>query len=457
MNQTDAEISDSIATVLDRMRDMPDKPAIFFNGREYSYSEYMALIDNWSARLKDASLGQGSVVAIRGEFAPSAMALIWALAACGAIVAPLTIATAHQETEFLSIAGAEALVVFEGGEFVGMSRLVPQEQNALVESFRAKKRPGLIVFTSGSTGKPKGILHDLERVTRKFVKMRPSWRTVMFLMFDHFGGMNTFLSSAAYGGVAVCLPSRAPDIICRAIEEARATLLPTTPTFLNLLLTSGAHRQCDLSSVKLITYGTEVMSPGTLERVCKAFPNAEVKQTYGLSELGVLRSKSEGNDSTWVRIGGDGFEVDVRDNILWIRSEANMIGYLNAPSPFDENGWFCTGDAVELRGDYMRILGRKSELINVGGQKVYPAEIEEVLLKAPNVLEASVFSAPHPVLGKVAHAKITLAEPEDALSMSERLRKHCLQSLERFKVPMKFIQTTRDEQMNSRFKKVRLS
>ncbi len=455
--QTSAEASDSIAIVLERMRGMPEKPALFFKGREYSYGDYVALIKDWSAQLKDAGLGQGSVVAVRGEFAPGEMALIWALAGCGAIVVPLTTATAHQEAEFLAITGAEAVIVFEDGELAGISRIVPREQNPLVDSFRAQKRPGLIVFTSGSTGKPKGILHDLERVTRKFVRMRPSWRTVMFLMFDHFGGMNTFLSSAAYGGVAVCLPSRGPDAVCRAIEEGKATLLPTTPTFLNLLLTSGAHRQRDLSSVKLITYGTEVMSPGTLERVCRAFPNAEVKQTYGLSELGVLRSKSEGNDSTWVRIGGDGFEVDIRDSILWIRSEANMIGYLNAPSPFDENGWFCTGDAVEVRGEYMRILGRKSELINVGGQKVYPAEIEEVLLKAPNVLEASVYSAPHPVLGKVAHAKITLSEPEDAAPMSERLRKHCLQSLERFKVPMKFIQTTRDEQMNARFKKVRLS
>ena len=455
--QTSADLSDSIAVVLEHMRSMPEKPAVFFKGREFTYRDYVALIEGWSTRLKDAGIGQGSVVAVRGEFAPNAMALIWALAACGASVAPLTTATAHQEAEFLAIAGAEVLIVFEDGELVGISRLAPEEQNPLVASFIASKRPGLIVFTSGSTGKPKGILHDLERVTRKFMKMRPSWRTVMFLMFDHFGGMNTFLSSAAYGGVAVCLSSRAPDAVCRAIEDGKATLLPTTPTFLNLLLTSGAHRQRDLSSVNLITYGTEVMSPGTLERVCKAFPNAEVKQTYGLSELGVLRSKSEGNDSTWVRIGGDGFEVDIRENILWIRSEANMIGYLNAPSPFDENGWFCTGDAVEVRGEYMRILGRKSELINVGGQKVYPAEIEEVLLKAPNVLEASVFAVPHLVLGKVAHAKITLDEPEDASTMSERLRKHCLQSLERFKVPMKFIQAGRGEQMNARFKKVRLS
>lgn len=446
---------DAIATILDRMRENRPAPAIFAGGREYSYGEYIDLISQWSERLSKTGIGAGTVVAIRGEFSPRSMSLLWALAERNAIAVPLTTAVAHQETEFLEIAGAEVMIALDRGDDAEFERREPGETNALTKEFRARNKPGLVVFTSGSTGKPKGILHDMERVARKFVKPRPSWRTVMFLMFDHFGGINTFLSSGAYGGVAVCLNGRSPDDVCRAIDKGRATLLPTTPTFLNLLLASGAHRQHDLSSVQLITYGTEVMSTEALDRVVRAFPNAEVKQTYGLSELGVLRSRSEGNNSTWVRVGGDGFEVEVRDSILWIRSEANMVGYLNAPSPFDDNGWFCTGDAVEVRGEYMRILGRKSELINVGGQKVYPAEIEEILLQADNVVEAAVFSAPHPILGHVVHAKISLAQHEEPGAMSERLRKHCIERMARFKVPMKFIRSEQDGQISSRFKKVR--
>jgi long-chain acyl-CoA synthetase len=311
-----------------------------------------------------------------------------------------------------------------------------------------------VVFTSGSTGKPKGILHDFERVMRKFVQQRAGWRTVLFLMFDHFGGMNTLLSTFAYGGVGICLEQRVPEVVCRTIEAARATLLPTTPTFLNLLLVSNAHRTSDLSSVELITYGTEVMPAATLERVRAAFPKAQIKQTYGLSELGVLRSRSEGDASTWVRIGGDGFEVKVKDNQLWVRSEANMIGYLNAPSPFDGEGWMCTGDEVEVRGDYMRILGRKSELINVGGQKVYPAEIETVLLQAGNVAEATVFGVPHAIMGHAIHARITLNEPEEQSSVNQRLRTYCSEHLTRHKIPMRFIVAT-EAQHSARFKKVR--
>ena len=457
MSEAKADPTDAIATILERMETYQDAPAVFSDGREFSYREYMDLVSRWTERLAKADIGAGAVVAIRGEFTPMSMSLLWALAKRKAIAVPLTTSVAHQEAEFLEIAGAEVMIDLDRGASAKFERRQTGQTNALIEAFREQGKPGLVVFTSGSTGKPKGILHDMERVARKFVTPRPSWRTVMFLMFDHFGGINTFLSTGAYGGVAVCLPGRGPNDVCRAIDQGRATLLPTTPTFLNLLLASGAHKQNDLSSVKLITYGTEVMSPETLERVVRAFPNAQVKQTYGLSELGVLRSSSEGNNSTWVRVGGDGFEVEVRESILWIRSEANMVGYLNAPSPFDDKGWFCTGDAVEVRGEYMRILGRKSELINVGGQKVYPAEIEEILLQAPNVVEAAVYSAPHAILGHVVHARISLAEPEEGSAMSERLRKHCIERMARFKVPMKFITSEQDNQVSSRFKKVRAS
>ncbi|MEI6638929.1 MAG: fatty acid--CoA ligase family protein, partial [Chlorobium sp.] len=272
---------------------------------------------------------------------------------------------------------------------------------------------------------------------------------------DHFGGFNTLLSTFAYGGTAVCLPDRGSESVCRIIQQSKATLLPTTPTFINLLIASRCYKDFDLSSVKLITYGTEVMPSSTLEKVRGIFPNATIKQTYGLSELGVLRSKSESDDSVWVKIGGDGFETKIVDNILWVRSEANMVGYLNAPNPFNEEGWMCTGDYVEVRGEYMHIQGRQSEMINVGGQKVFPAEIENVLLEADNIQEVTVVGIQHPVMGKVVKAIITLNEPEEQFQLAERLRGHCLARMARYKVPVKYEIVNAGEQHSLRFKKIR--
>jgi len=251
------------------------------------------------------------------------------------------------------------------------------------------------------------------------------------------------------------LPDRGQETVCRVIEASRATLLPTTPTFINLLLASRCYQAFDLSSIRLITYGTEVMPAATLQKLREVFPNARVKQTYGLSELGVLRSKSENDDSVWVKIGGAGFETKIVDNILWVRSEANMVGYLNAPSPFDDEGWMCTGDQVEVRGEYMRILGRKSEMINVGGQKVFPAEVETVLLEAENVREATVVGMPHPVMGHIVTARISLHEPEEPRALTERLRKHCMERMAKYKVPVRFVVVAEDDLRSARFKKTR--
>lgn len=98
-------------------------------------------------------------------------------------------------------------------------------------------------------------------------------------------------------------------------------------TFLNLLLLTDYYKQYDLSSLKIISYGTEVMPEITLKKLRAAFPNAQLKQTYGLSELGILGTKSKETDSLWMKVGGEGFETKVIENILYIRSASAMLGY----------------------------------------------------------------------------------------------------------------------------------
>ena len=171
--------------------------------------------------------------------------------------------------------------------------------------------------------------------------------------------------------------------------------------------------------------------------------------------MGVLRSKSETDDSLWVKIGGIGFETKIIDNVLWIRSEANMVGYLNAEIPFDADGWMCTGDCVEVKGEYLRVLGRNSEMINVGGQKVFPAEVESVLMRADNVKDALVFGARHPLMGSVVHAEIVLHLPEEQAALAERLRGFCMDRLAKFKIPVRFTVQSDENRQSARFKKVR--
>jgi acyl-CoA synthetase (AMP-forming)/AMP-acid ligase II len=132
-----------------------------------------------------------------------------------------------------------------------------------------------------------------------------------------------------------------------------------------------------------------------------------------------------------------------------------MLGYLNAPSPFTEDGWFRTGDAVEVGEEYIRILGRQSEIINVGGQKVYPAEVEGVLQLMPGVSEAIVGAESNPITGQIVKAQVRLMTHENIGEFRKRMRQFCKDKLTPYQVPQKVAFV--DETMYSgRFKKMRL-
>jgi len=223
--------------------------------------------------------------------------------------------------------------------------------------------------------------------------------------------------------------------------------------FLNLLLLSEEHLRNDLSSLKLITYGTEPMAEITLKKTHAAFPGVRLLQTYGLSELGILRSQSRGSDSLWMRVGGEGYETKIVDGRLFIKAQSAMLGYLNAPSPFDADGFFDTGDLAEVDGEWLRIVGRKSEVINVGGNKVFPLEVENTLLGLDNVEDVAVRGEPNPLTGQIVMATITLIHDEDPARFKTRMRLYCLDKLATYKIPAKvrFVGSVHSE----RFKKVR--
>jgi long-chain acyl-CoA synthetase len=131
-----------------------------------------------------------------------------------------------------------------------------------------------------------------------------------------------------------------------------------------------------------------------------------------------------------------------------------MLGYLNAPSPFTDDGWFNTGDKVEVDGDYFRILGRQSEIINVGGQKVYPAQVESVVQEMPEVAEVSVYGEKNAIMGQVVCAAIRLRELRNAGQFHRELRRFCRNRLQEFQIPVR-VRLVENGMYGERFKKNR--
>jgi acyl-CoA synthetase (AMP-forming)/AMP-acid ligase II len=395
----------------------------------------------------------GAIVTVESDYCLDGVAALLAVATRPAVVVPLSRDSAAHLDEFCEIAEAEWRIqpLSDAIECTGRHSAHP-----LYSELRQRGTAGLVLFTSGSTGRHKAAVHDLDRIAAKFAVAGKRLRTIVFLQPDHIGGINTLFYTLSNGGTVVVPQDRSPGHVCDLIDEYRVQLLPTSPTFLNLLLMTRDPARHPLSSLELITYGTEPMPPSTLEQLRQAFPMVRLQQTYGLTELGILRSQSRPDGSLWVRVGGEGFDVQVRGNRLWIKAHSAMLGYLNAPSPFSDDGYFDTGDRVEVDGEWLRILGRESELINVGGNKVYPAEVETVLLEMPNVADVAVSGAPHPVTGQIVAAAFQLRSPEPLNDFKVRMRTFCADRLPSFKIPAK-ITLTDAPLYSARFKRLRRS
>lgn len=430
--------------------------AIIWHGKAYSYKWLLEQVGYWREVIRSKGIPSGAVVIVEADFSPNAVALFLALVEHRCVLVPLTSSVEAKKKEFIEIAQGEFHVRVEDDDSVSIGSLQFIANSPILQTLKQRQHPGLILFSSGSTGKSKAAVHDLTGLLEKFKVSRHKQRAITFLLYDHIGGVNTMLYLLSNGGCIVTVQDRSPDHVLAMVEKYQVELLPTSPTFINLILLSEAYKRYNLHSLKTVTYGTEPMPEITLKRFHELFPNIALQQTYGLSEVGILRSKSKGSDSLWVKIGGEGFDTRVVNGILQIKAQSAMLGYLNADSPFTEDGWFSTGDSVEVSGEYFKILGRKSEIINVGGEKVYPAEVESVIQEMDGIAEAIVYGEKNPIIGNIVCAKVRLTRPEERNALTARLKKHCQERLARYKVPVKvFIDD--ETQYSARFKKVRFT
>jgi acyl-CoA synthetase (AMP-forming)/AMP-acid ligase II len=431
--------------IIDRLVEHADEPAIIRGEVVTAYRDLVEILPAVTALLDHHRIESGDRVVVIGDFGTLSTALLLELITRRVVIIPMTTTTARRRDVLFEICAAQWCIdVDEEAGLDGLrveplaSATAPNASHDLFQELRSRDAPGLLLFTSGSTGEPKAVVHDFSLLLEKFKTTGRSLRTVNFLLFDHWGGLNTLLHILTSGGLVACPESRNPEHICGLIETHRLELLPASPSFLNLMLVSGAHKHHDLSSLRLITYGAEPMPESTLARLNRELPDIEFRQTYGLIELGVLRAKSAGSDSLLVKIGGDGYDIRVVDGMLEIKAKSSMLGYLNAASPFTDDGYFRTGDRVEEHGEYVRILGRESEQINVGGEKVFPTEVEAVLLECPLVSDAVVYGQPHPLSGKVVCADIVrLPSDLDDAAVRTAVRRFCNERLEGYKVPVK--------------------
>ena len=393
-------------------------------------------------------------IAIIGDFNFESISLFLAFRNSSNVFIPIVFSTEDELNKKIVEAGVD--IIFEQNHlsFEYNYKLL---QNKINQNY---EKAGLILFSSGTTGKPKMMFHEFENLFSSlnlFVKKQRDIRILLFLMFDHIGGINTMLNCLKDGSTIVIPEDRSPDTICNIINVFKVNVLPTTPTFLNLMILSNVNFGLQLKSLKLITYGTERMPQAVLLKIKNELPQVRLLQTFGTSETGILKTISKASGSLFFKIDDDRYEYKILDQILFIKSKLNIKGYLNLESDkFDKDGWYNTGDLVISDEDgYLMIVGRVNEVINIGGMKVLPAEIEEVLLKFENVVDCLVYAKNNSITGQLVCAKIVLNDYHSAIKdiyLKKKIKAFCRLKLEKFKIPSN-IDFVQNLEITNRFKK----
>lgn len=300
-----------------------------------------------------------------------------------------------------------------------------------------------VLMTSGTTGTPKLAAHALAGLTAALSAPSPAdgasvWGT--FYDIRRYGGLQIYLRTLLGQASLVlsCAGEPVADHLARLAEHG-VTHLSGTPSQWRRALMSPAIGKIAPRYVRL---SGEIADQAILDSLRQAFPHAVIGHAYASTEAGVAFDVNDGLAGFPVSyVGGvrDGVELNIRDGSLRIRSRGTASGYVgNAQMLADNDGFVDTGDMVERRGDRYYFTGRKGGIINIGGLKVHPEEIEAVINRHPQVRMSLVRPKQNPVTGAIVVAEVVLkpdAEKAGPADLKDDILKLCRDVLPRHKVP----------------------
>ena len=432
-----------IKSFIDKLSLYNNKISVIHSGRVILYSELVENILLYNSKLDKLKIKRGEVVFILGDYSFDSISLFFSLALNGNIIVPLTTENEQEIKERIQITQPDWIFKLSSNSENRIEYDVKLPRHVLLDSLIESQSSGLILFSSGSTGKPKAMVHNLENLLSNYIdKKGKEMNFLVFLMFDHIGGLNTLFNCLSMG-VTITIPeNRNPNDIAKLIEKHKINIVPASPTFLNLMLISNVFDIYDLSSIKMITYGTETMPESLLLKLKEKLQRVKLLQTFGTSETGIMKTSSMSSSSTYLKFDDPNQEFKIVNNELWLRSKTQVLGYINhSNESFTGDGWFMTGDLVEQTSDgFIKIVGRSKEVINVGGEKVLPAEVESVILQIESVQDCIVKSEKNAITGQMVCAEVVLKNGYNLKEEKIKIKTFCKLKLENYKVPVRITQ-----------------
>ncbi|MGH3249575.1 MAG: AMP-binding protein, partial [Trebonia sp.] len=441
----------------------PQAPLAVFERKVSTYGDVHSRSNRIASGLARYGVRPGTRVGLIAKNRVEAFELLFATRKVGAVLVPINWRLSPAEIGYiLDNSGAE--IVFASSEFLDAVAQVSDGLPALRHVVSVDPRtdgpayddllsgfpdidPGhtsgpedvaLQLYSSGTTGHPKGVLlanrsnFAFYRNADRWISHDPSGVHLNCLPLFHVGGINWSLHALAQGAQVISMRDFDPDAALAAIEEFRVTHLMTVPTVAQVLLSRPRARTTDFSSVKVVIYGGSPIPEKVLKDAIATFGNV-MYGLYGMTEMSfgaTLLTPAEHVDHAHperlLSVGKPFADTELKvvdivtgkeagagdEGELWFRSPQLAVGYWERPEEtaqtFRSDGWYRTGDIGRQVDGYYYVTDRLKDMIISGGENIYPAEIERVLLEHREVADAAVFAVPDERWGETPRAEVVL-------------------------------------------------
>ncbi len=457
----------------------PDKIALkdVVHHKAYSYRFFYQIVNRMAFALQEKGIGPGDRVAVIAHNRIETLFLFFALQRLTAILVPVNYRLSAPEADFVmtdcqakwlyydpdfSQLVQNLKVSVQASPFAELSPLIEESRNFFEQyPYQGEfSSPCMILYTSGTTGFPKGVVITSKILFWNSINTSMSLNltcddiTINFSPFFHTGGWNVLLTPFIHRGATVLiLPKFEGDKVLELCEQEKVTVFFGVPTTLSMMARSEKFWNTDLSSVRFAIVGGEPMALNMIQTWHKK--GVFIRQGFGLTECGpnCFSLSEKDAESKIGSIGRPNFYVETRiiddenNDVkkgeigeLLLRGPMCMTEYWQNPEATHQSffeGWLRTGDLVKQdEENYFYVVGRKKEMYISGGENVYPAEIEKVISRHPEIAEVAVLGVNDPQWGEVGKAFVVTKKPSQVTS--DDLMEFCLSHLARYKIPKKF-------------------